>query len=75
MAEFVREASRNGRVVARLRCYDGDAGATIVDAQIAPLGGGEVQRRGPYRFTSAHEAFHFIQEATLAFQYLGCSVN
>jgi hypothetical protein len=75
MAEFFREATRDGRLVARLRCYDGEAGATIVDAQVAPVSGGEPLRRGPYRFTTAHEAFQFVQEATLALQYLGCSVT
>jgi len=73
-AELIREVTRDGRWVARLRCYDGDAGA-IVDAQVAPAGGGEPLRRGPYRFATAHDALHFVQEATLALQYLGCSVT
>ncbi|HWB21720.1 MAG TPA: hypothetical protein VG652_02405 [Gaiellaceae bacterium] len=75
MAEFIRDATREGRLIARLRCYDGEAGATIVDAYVAPASGGEPLRRGPYRFTTAHEAFHFVQEATLALQYLGCVVT
>ena len=74
-AELVREVTRGGQWVARLRCYDSDAGATIVEAQVAPAGGGEPIHRGPYRFATAPEAFRFVQEATLALQYLGCSVT
>ncbi len=72
--ELVREATRDGRLIARLRCYDGDAGETVVEAQVAPVSGGQPVRRGPYSFASAHDAFRFVQEATLALQYLGCSV-
>ena len=72
-AELVKDVTLDGQLVARIRCYDGDAGSTIVDAQVAPPGGQPV-RRGPYRFGTAHEAFRFLQEATLALQYLGCSI-
>ena len=58
-----------------LRCVDGPDGATIVEAEIAPAGGGQPVRRGPYTFGNPHEAFRFIQEATLALQYLGCVVG
>jgi hypothetical protein len=74
-AELIREATRDGRLIVRLRCYDGDAGVSIVEAQVAPAGGGEPLHRGPYRFGTAHEAFQFVQEATLALQYLGCSIT
>jgi hypothetical protein len=71
---LVREAVRDGRRVALLRCVDGPEGVTIVEAEVAAAGGGPV-RRGPYSFGNAHEAFRFLQEATLALQYLGCSVS
>jgi hypothetical protein len=74
-AELIREATRDGRLVARLRCFEGDGGATVVEAQVAPMAGGEPLRRGPYRFATAHDALHFVQEATLALQYLGCAVT
>jgi hypothetical protein len=73
-AELIREASRNDARVARLRCYDSD-GVTLVEAVIFPVGGGAPVSRGPYRFTSAHEAFRFVQEAMQALQYLGCAVS
>jgi hypothetical protein len=73
MSELVREALKDGRRVALLRCYDA-AGATMVDAEIVPVGSHDPVRRGPYRFASATDAFRFVQEALLALQYLGCSV-
>ena len=72
--ELVREATRDGRTVARLRCYDAE-GATIVDAELLPQGAEYPSRRGPYRFATAPEAFRFVQEALLALQYLGCRVG
>lgn len=74
MSELVREATREGRRVALLRCYDG-AGETIVEAEITSIRGGEAVRRGPYRFRTATDAFKFVQEALLALQYLGCNVT
>ena len=71
--ELVREATRDGRIVARLRCYDA-GGATIVDAEVTPVGSELSVRRGPYRFATAPDAFRFVQEALLALQYLGCRV-
>jgi len=74
-AELVREATRAGRRVALLRCYDAADGATVVEAEVVPQNGGTPIRRGPYRFPTAHDAFRFVQEATLALQYLGCAVS
>lgn len=72
--ELVREVSKDGRGVARLRCYDVDGG-TIVEADVLPKGASDPVHRGPYRFATAPEAFRFIQEALLALQYLGCTVT
>jgi hypothetical protein len=72
-AQFVREATQNGRRVVLLRCYDG-IGATVVEAEVVPVGTETPVARGPYRFANAHEAFRFVQEAMLALQYLGCNV-
>jgi hypothetical protein len=72
--ELVRDVTYHDRHVARLRCfYDEDGLTTIVEADVWPVMGGAAQRK-PYRFASAHEAFRFVQEAVLVFQYLGCSV-
>lgn len=68
MTELIREASREGRRVATLRCFDGD-GATIVEYE------SETGGTGAYRFATAPDAFRFVQEAVLAMQYLGCTVD
>ena len=74
-AQLVREATHNGRLVAAIRCYDGEGGTSIVEAEVRPISGGERIRRGPYTFATAHEAFRFMQEAVLTLQYLGCAVD
>jgi len=68
VTELIREASRDGRRVATLRCYDGE-GATIVEYE------SDAGRKGAYRFATAPDAFRFVQEALLAMQYLGCTVD
>jgi len=73
VSELIREATRDGRRVALLRCYDAD-GATVVEAEVTPPGSDTTVRRGPYRFETATEAFRFVQETLLALQYLGCRV-
>jgi hypothetical protein len=73
VSELVREATKDGRRVALLRCYDAD-GSTVVEAEVVPAGSPDALRRGPYRFASATDAFRFVQEALLALQYVGCSV-
>ncbi|HEY5294057.1 MAG TPA: hypothetical protein VIJ70_01110 [Gaiellaceae bacterium] len=75
MSELIREAMRDGRRVALLRCYD-DGGTAVVEAQITPHHANSISvARGPYRFTTAADAFRFVQEALLALQYLGCTVT
>jgi hypothetical protein len=73
-AELIRRALQGDRVIATLRCYDDPAG-TSVEAEVMPAGAVEPVRRGPYRFANAHEAFRFVQEAMLAFEYLGCTIG
>jgi len=73
-AELVREVQRDGTWIAKLRCFDAEDGASVVEAEVTPMGGGAPIRRGPYRFATAHEAFRFMQEAVLALQYLGCEI-
>jgi hypothetical protein len=71
--ELVRRALQGDRVVAIVRCYDDHPG-TSVEAEVTPANGADPVRRGPYRFASAHEAFRFVQEAMLTFEYLGCTI-
>jgi hypothetical protein len=73
-AELIKRALHGDQVIATIRCYD-DAPGTSVEALLTPPGAPEAVRRGPYRFTSAHDAFRFVQEAMLAFEYLGCTVG
>ena len=73
-AELIRRALQGDRVIATLRCYDDPAG-TSVEAEVLAPGATEPVRRGPYHFASAHEAFRFVQEAMLAFEYLGCTIG
>ncbi|HVV56867.1 MAG TPA: hypothetical protein VHC45_00785 [Gaiellaceae bacterium] len=73
MSELVREAVKDGRRVALLRCYDA-LDATVVEAEVTPAGLQDAVRRGPYRFASATDAFRFVQEALVALQYVGCDV-
>jgi hypothetical protein len=69
VSELLREAVKDGRRVAILRCYDGQ-GSTVVELQADQTGA-----RRFYQFATAPEAFRFVQEATLALQYLGCTIN
>jgi len=73
-SELRREALRDGRPIARLRCFDGPEGDSIVEVDVAPASGGEALTRGPYHFGTAHEAFRFVQETLLSLQYLGCTI-
>lgn len=72
--ELIRRALHDDRVIATLRCYDDERG-TSVEAEVMPVNRSEAVRRGPYRFASAHEAFRFVQEAMLTFEYLGCTIG
>jgi hypothetical protein len=74
VSELRREAIKDGRRVALLRCYDGPDGTTVVEAEVHPSGADEPARRGPYRFANAPDAFRFVQESLLALQYLGCTI-
>lgn len=73
MSQLIREATREGRRVVLLRCYDAD-GITLVEAEVTPTGSDTPVSRGPYRFTTAPAAFRFVQETLLALQYLGCQI-
>jgi hypothetical protein len=72
---IIREAEHGGQCVAQIRFYDGENGTSIVEAQLTPVGSADAIRRGPYTFANANDAIRFMQEAVLALQYLGCSVE
>jgi hypothetical protein len=74
-AELVREATYDGRLAARIRCYDGEGGTSVVEAKVTPIRGGTPIERGPYTFATAQDALRFVQEAVLTLQYLGCAIE
>lgn len=70
-----RYANRGSQQVVTLRCVE-TAGGFSVECQVYPVGSLKVEPepRGPYAFASEAEARQFVDEATLALQYLGCDV-
>jgi hypothetical protein len=70
-----RFAKRGTQHVVTLRCVQ-TAGGFAVECDVYPVGSLKVEpeSRGPYAFASETEARQFVDEATLALQYLGCDV-
>ena len=70
-----RFARRGEQQVMTLRCVDTGA-AFSVECDVHPVGSrdAEPRRKGPYAFATESEARQFVDEATLALQYLGCDV-
>jgi hypothetical protein len=59
-----------------LRCFD-DGDECTVECVVYPMddaGSGPVHP-GPYSFASRDDATAFVEEATLALEYLGCEVS
>jgi hypothetical protein len=72
---LTRHAKRGTQHVASMRCVE-RAGQVLVECQVYPVDSLRVEplRAGPYTFAAEHEARRFLEEATLALQYLGCDV-
>jgi NAD(P)-dependent dehydrogenase (short-subunit alcohol dehydrogenase family) len=70
-----RVAKRGAQQVVTLRCVESDRGFTV-ECDVYPVGSltVEPEHRGPYAFATETEARQFVDEATLALQYLGCDV-
>ena len=73
---LVRRVGRDGRHVATLRCIE-RAGQHVVEAEVYPLNTMRVEplRLGPHAFASRQDAERFVEEASLAFEYLGCQLS
>jgi hypothetical protein len=73
---FTRTARKDGRQVATLRRLS-LGNQFIVESDVYPVGTMRVEpvRPGPYMFGSREEATAFIEETTLALEYLGCEVS
>ncbi len=68
---FSRTAENEGRHVVTLRCLETD-GEFVVECAV----GTERERNvGPYVFGEARDARRFVDDATLAFEFLGCDVG
>jgi hypothetical protein len=71
---LVRQARKDGRLVATLRTVDrGDA--CVVEADVYPQGSPLAIRPGPYTFPDSQRANAFVTEAVAALMYLGCDVQ
>jgi hypothetical protein len=68
------EVRREGRVVAKLSAVASPDGSVTVETEVFPIGepGSSVPR--PFAFPDADYARHFVDEAILALEYLGCEV-
>lgn len=73
---FSRTARKDGKQVATLRRLTLGS-QFIVESDVYPVGTMRIEpvRPGPYIFGSREEAATFIEETTLALEYLGCEVS
>jgi hypothetical protein len=73
---FIRTARKDGRQVATLRRLV-LGNQFIVESDVYPVGTMRVEpvRPGPYVFGTRNEASAFIEETTLALEYLGCEIT
>jgi 5-carboxymethyl-2-hydroxymuconate isomerase len=72
---FSRTAKKEGRQVATLRRL-ALGSQFIVESDVYPVGTMRVEpmRPGPYVFATREEANAFIEQTTLALEYLGCDI-
>jgi hypothetical protein len=73
---FTRTARKDGRNVVTLRRLQ-LGNQFIVESDVYPVGTMRVEpvRPGPYVFGTREEASAFIEETTLALEYLGCELS
>ncbi|HMJ00737.1 MAG TPA: hypothetical protein VK488_12945 [Gaiellaceae bacterium] len=74
--EFTRTAKKDGRQVVTLRRLM-LGNQFIVESDVYPVGTMRIDpvRPGPYVFGSRDEASAFMDETTLALEYLGCEIS
>jgi hypothetical protein len=72
---YSRTAKKEGRQVATLRRLSLGS-QFIVESDVYPVGTMRVEpmRPGPYVFGTREEANAFIEQTTLALEYLGCDI-
>lgn len=70
---FERRAHKEGHVSVVLRAME-DGEDCVVACEVQPVDAPPI-RPQPYRFPTVAEASRFVEEATLALQYLGCVLD
>ncbi len=73
---LARQVHKDAQQLVNLR-YVRRADEWLVEALVYPLGTVQVEPvpAGPYTFASARQAERFLDEITLALEYLGCDVS
>jgi hypothetical protein len=73
---FARRALKDGRTVVDLRGLQA-GGECVIEVDVYPVTGAgtEPLRLGPYALGTLDEAVAFVEEALLALEYLGCSIQ
>jgi hypothetical protein len=73
---FSRTAKKDGKQIATLRRL-ALGNQFIVESDVYPVGTMRIDpvRPGPYVFGTREEASAFIEETTLALEYLGCEIS
>jgi hypothetical protein len=71
------QARKDGRQLAVMRTVDGKNGGVVVECEVYPANALMIEplTLGPYRFDTREEAQAFVEEASLALEYLGCEIN
>ncbi len=72
---FQHEVRREGHVVATLQAREAESGIAV-ETVVFPVTrlAGEPGMTRPFAFASLEHARRFVDEALVAFEYLGCSV-
>ena len=70
-----RQATREGKDVVHLHVRDNDL--CVVEASVFPpeASAGEAVPVAPFTFSTPEEAREFVEEASIALEYLGCDVS
>jgi hypothetical protein len=70
-----RQATKEGKDVVHLHVRDADQ--CIVEASVFPpqAAAGEAVPVAPFTFSTPEEAREFVEEASIALEYLGCDVS
>ena len=73
---YMRTARKDGKLVVTLRRLM-LGNQVLVETDVYPVGTMRIEpmRPGPYIFNSREEAGAFIDETTLALEYLGCEIT